>query len=165
MYKKILVPLDGSELAEQVLPHVIDLAARDKAQVVLLRVPDAPIYQVAMPGPDFNAQVREQGELETRLYLDHLSATLRLMGLQVETVIAQAGAIYLTILQTAKDQGADLIAMSTHGRSGLARLVMGSVADDVVRHAELPVLLVRPKPVHPTNPYHVEHIQSLLLVQ
>lgn len=146
MYKKILVPLDGSELAEQVLPLVIEIAKGAGSEIILLRVPDVPIYETMMTVPEFNTQVREQAEREAREYLAQLSGDLREKGLRVRTHIALAGAVYYTILQTAKEFGVDVIAMSTHGRSGLARLVMGSVADDVVRHADLPVLLVRPQP-------------------
>lgn len=152
MYKKILVPLDGSELAEQVLPLVIELATGAGSEIILLRVPDIPIYETMMAVPDFNMQVREQAEREAREYLDQLSCKLRGMGLEVRTHIALAGAVYFTILQTAREFEVDVIAMSTHGRSGLARLVMGSVADDVVRHADLPVLLVRPQPARTHKP-------------
>lgn len=152
MYKKILVPLDGSELAEQVLPLVIELASGSGAEIILLRVPDIPIYETMMAVPDFNMQVREQAEREAREYLARLSSDLRGRGLKVRTHIALTGAVYFTILQTAREFDIDVIAMSTHGRSGLARLVMGSVADDVVRHADLPVLLVRPQPARNHKP-------------
>lgn len=160
MYKKILVPLDGSELAEQVLPLVIELASGGNSEIILMRVPDVPIFETMMTVPEFNTQVREQAERETREYLAQLGSDLSAKGLNVRTHIAQEGAVYFTILQTAKDLGADLIAMSTHGRSGLARLVMGSVADDVVRHADLPVLLVRPQPVRNAKPLHPEKSHS-----
>ncbi len=162
MYNKILVPLDGSELAEQVLPQVMELANCSGAEIVLLRVPDVPVYEYLMTVPEVGVQMREQAENDAREYLERLSGELRAMGLQVRTQIAYEGAVYLTILNTAKELDADLIAMSTHGRSGLARLVMGSVADDVVRHADLPVLLVRPQPVSGTAPVHFDTAYSML---
>lgn len=162
MYKKILVPLDGSELAEQVLPLVIELASHADTQIILLRVPDVAIYETMMNVPDLNIQVREQADQEAREYLARMGEQLRARGLQTQTVIAQEGAIYATILNTARELGADLIAMSTHGRSGLARLVMGSVADDVVRHADLPVLLVRPQPARNGNSIRFENAQPSL---
>ena len=159
MYRKILVPLDGSGLAEQVLPLVTELAERAGSQIILLRIPDVPIYETMVSVPDLNAQLREQAEHETREYLDRLGKELRAKGLLVQTKIAQEGVIYSLILNTAKEMGADLIAMSTHGRSGLARLAMGSVADDVVRNAEIPVLLVRPQPVQTHGTLHLKNTQ------
>lgn len=147
MYKKILVPLDGSELAEQVLPQVIEIASRTGAEIVLLRVPDAPRYEYLMTAPGLAAGVREQAGNEEREYLAAMSLELRGLGLKVRTQMGFDDSVSSMILSTAKELGVDLIAMSTHGRSGLARLVMGSVADDVLRQAELPVLLVRPHPV------------------
>lgn len=147
MYKRILVPLDGSELAEQVLPQVIDLANCTGAEIVLLRVPDAPIYDYLMTAPDWSVTVREQARTDTANYLETLSAQLRAMGLNVLTRADYGGAVYSTILDTANEMRVDLIAMSTHGRGGLARMVMGSVADDVLRHTCLPVLMLRPKTV------------------
>lgn len=148
MYNKILVPLDGSELAEQVLPHVIELANCTGAEIVLLRVPDVPTYDYLMTAPELGRAIREQAVTDTADYLSRMSAELREKGLKVRTRAANDGAVYSTILDVAEDMGVDLIAMSTHGRSGLARMVMGSIADDIIRHATLPVLLVRPKPVH-----------------
>ena len=156
MYSKILVPLDGSELAEQVLPHVIELANRTGAEIVLLRVPDIPVYEYLMTVPEFSARVREEAENEARQYLVRLGEKLRALGLKVRTEMVYEGAVYSTILNAAQEVGADLIAMSTHGRSGLARLVMGSVTDDVVRHAQLPVLLVRPHPVSNGQTVHFD---------
>lgn len=154
MYNRILVPLDGSELAEQVLPGVIELAKCTGAEIVLLRVPDYPVYEYIMPVPDLNTTIQEQARDQAHQYLDRISSELRATGLRVLTQVAYEGAVYATILETARELRADLIAMSTHGRSGLARLVMGSVADDVVRHSELPVLLVRPQPVNSEMPAH-----------
>lgn len=162
MYNKILVPLDGSELAEQVLPQVIELANCTGAEIVLLRVPDVPVYEYLMIAPELGAGMREQAENEARQYLERLSEKLLEMGLEVQTQMVYEGAVYSTILNTAKELRVDLIAMSTHGRSGLARLVMGSVADDVVRHAELPVLLVRPQPVSGALPLHFDSAYSPL---
>lgn len=148
MYNRILVPLDGSEVAEQVLPPVIELARCTGAEIVLLRVTDLRVYEYLMPAPEFGARVNEQARDEARQYLSRVSAELRALGLKVRTqMVHESTVVYSTILNTAKELGVDLIAMSTHGRSGLARMVLGSVADDVIRHAELPVFLVRPQPV------------------
>jgi nucleotide-binding universal stress UspA family protein len=148
MYKKILVPLDGSELAEQILPLVIPLATEQQAELVLVRVPDVPDAESLTP--ETPRAMREHAEHDAARYLTRLGRDLRATGLHVQTQIRNGDAIYSTLLDTANEVGADLIAMSTHGRSGLAQLVMGSVADDVVRHATLPILLIRPQPTRVT---------------
>lgn len=156
MYTKILVPLDGSELAEQVLPRVIELANHNGAEIVLLRIPDVPVDEFLMTPTETGTAIREQAQTAARQYLDHLGNELRALGLHVETQIVRDGAVYTSILETAKTLGVDLIAMSTHGRGGLARLVMGSVADDVIHHTELPVLLVRPHRIATHLPVHYD---------
>lgn len=166
MYNKILVPLDGSELAEQVLPKVIELANCTGAEIVLLRVPDVPVYDYLVPAPEFGVGMQEQAVAQARQYLTNMSAELRAMGLKVRAEVTDGGdAVFSTILETAQKVKADLIAMSTHGRSGLARLVMGSVADDVIRRARLPVLLVRPQPVNGGLPVHFDTAYKPLPVQ
>jgi nucleotide-binding universal stress UspA family protein len=161
MYHRILVPLDGSELAEQILPHVIELAKGTGAEIVLLRVPDVPVSEYTMPGAESGIALYDQARREAENYLEHISCALRLKGLRVQTLVGADESVYATILNQAQALQADLIAMSTHGRSGLARLVMGSVADDIVRHAGIPVLLTRPQPVPGTLPLHVHHPQTL----
>jgi nucleotide-binding universal stress UspA family protein len=156
MYNRILVPLDGSELAEQVLPRVIELAYHTGAQIILLRVPDLPADELLVQAPWLGAAARERAKAEAIEYLDRISSNLSALELDVCIARCDEGIVYETILSKAKELEADLIAMSTHGRSGLARLVMGSVADDVVRHAQLPVLLVRPHPAHSSYPLPVQ---------
>lgn len=146
MYKKILVPLDGSELAEQVLPQVSQLAGCTGAEVVLLRVPSEPVYDYLVPDPDIAVEMRSDIETAAQVYLDEIASELRAMDLKVSALVVWGAPVQDTILEVARQIHADLIAMSTHGRSGVARLVIGSVADDVVRHAPVPVLLVRPNP-------------------
>lgn len=145
MYKKILVPLDGSKLAEQVLPHVSQLAGCTGAEIVLLRVPSEPMYDYLVPDPEIAAEMRRDIEMGAQVYLDEIAAELRAMNLLISTVVVWGAPVQDTIVQAARELNADLIAMSTHGRSGLARLVIGSVADEIVRHAPVPVLLVRPE--------------------
>lgn len=146
MYNKILVPLDGSELAEQVLPHVSAVAGCTGAQVLLLRVPAEPVYDYLVPDPGLSAEMRHDIETGAQVYLEEIAAELRSMGIAVSTAVVWGGPIQETLLDVAREQKADLIAMSTHGRSGIARMVIGSVADQIVRHSPVPVLLVRPEP-------------------
>lgn len=147
MYKKILVPLDGSPLAEKVLPHVRALAQCVGAEVVLLRVVPTPTYEAvfadtlltpAPPNDEHNARSHAEGYLQ-RVAFDYFPSEVRVI------YEVSSGPVAETILDYASGIEADLIAMSTHGRSGLARLVLGSVADQIVRRSHLPVLLVRPE--------------------
>lgn len=135
--KRILVPLDGSPLAEAALPQIKDLAVLYDAEVVLLRVALAH----TLPGVNaVDAQVRAVEEAQT--YLAAREADLVAQGLTVQSVVRYGHAAE-EILDHARGGAVDLVAMSTHGRSGIRRWVMGSVAETVVRHAPVPVLLVR----------------------
>ena len=144
---KILVPLDGSTLAEAALWKAIDLAGPD-ATVSLLRAAEAH----TMPGADpVDAQVVAVREAEE--YLGGVARRLADAGVRkVETHVwygAPAGAI----VEAARVQKADLITMSTHGRSGLGRLILGSVAEAVLRGTTTPILVVRvdSAPVEPPH--------------
>ncbi len=145
MYKQILVPLDGSELAEHVLPHVCDLAECSGAQVVLLRVPGEPAFDYLVPDGQVIVELRHDIEDAAKIYMEQVADELRERGIRVRTRVQWGMPVYQVILEVASELGADLVALSTHGRSGIARLVIGSVADQVVRHAPLPVLLVHPE--------------------
>lgn len=142
----MLVPLDGTPLSEQVLDTALRLGRGVGMRYTLLQV----IEQViASYGPEkeafrFDKGAREQQHASARAYLERLAQGLRAEGLQVETATVEATQPAFAILDYARDNGIDLIAMETHGRGGLARLLMGSVADKVVRGATMPVLLQRP---------------------
>jgi nucleotide-binding universal stress UspA family protein len=143
MYKKILVPLDGSEVAEAVLPHVERLAKDHDAEIIILRVAVNPAFEFAMSDPAIAAQVVSDMEQQSKEYMAAMEARLKGKGFKVTSAIVEGG-VADAILREAEERGADLIAMSTHGRSGMARWLIGSVADKVVRASPLPVLLVRP---------------------
>ena len=143
MYRKILVPLDGSEMAEAVLPHVEMLARANGCEVVLLRVALNPAYQFAMTDPAMLGVLVSDMQADAEKYLQRVTAQLQERGLTVSAETAE-GYTAECILQVAQEKGVDLIAMSTHGRSGVARWLIGSVADRVMRTAKVPVLLVRP---------------------
>jgi nucleotide-binding universal stress UspA family protein len=142
MIRRILVPLDGSALAEAILPSVEEIARLAGATVIILHVVDPlqPHDEVAGSGP---VDIRQElNLLETRAqdYLTHIAGRLSAAGLASQPTIVPGPAAQ-TIIRLGAN--ADLIAMATHGRSGLSRLVFGSVADAVVRGATTPVLLVR----------------------
>ena len=127
MVKTILVPLDGSSLAERALPYAAALARAADARIVLERV--------APPAAG-------DAEGEARDYLNGVAARLGEPGLSVEIVVA-AGEAVAEIAEAARDRSADLLVMATHGRGGLGRWVYGSVAEALLARLPLPILLVR----------------------
>jgi nucleotide-binding universal stress UspA family protein len=147
MYQKILVPLDGSPLAECVLAHVKDIASGCGTNKVILLQAVEPIniesvQYLAHVGRDtFDAE--EQNRTEANKYLDEISKKLQDEGLMTEVVITD-GHPDKTIPEYAENNGIDLIIMSTHGRSGASRWFSGSTADRVVHESSGPVLLVSP---------------------
>jgi len=143
MYKKILVPLDGSALAECVLPHVKAIAVGcGTGQVVLLRVVE-PLPAGIPPAVDFEV-VQKAGVKAAEGYLVKVKAQLSKEGLNVEAKVL-TGRPAETITDFAQREKVDLIALATHGRSGISRWVFGSVADRLVRSSSVPILLIRPK--------------------
>ncbi len=145
MYKEILVPLDGSELAESAIPHARELAKAFGARITLLSViePVAMYSQPGVVGPVISVAVNIQEEMETLgQYLDGIAEQLRAENIEVQRV-AKEGDPASQICDYAHESKADVIVMSTHGRSGIRRWVYGSVADRVLRGARVPVLLVR----------------------
>ena len=137
MYTRILVPLDGSTLGEAILPHARDLAQGCGAELVLLRVAFAPIFPGTEP---VDAQAAAIQEAET--YVETVAKVLRDRGLKVEAKVRYGDPVN-EILDHVTWGHIDLIAMATHGRTGLTRLVLGSVAERVLRRTFVPVLLVR----------------------
>ena len=143
MYRKILVPMDGSKLSETVLPHAKEIAEAFKAEIVLLSVPIYPVFDPAAIDPALIGSMYDGIRSEAMQYLQRTSAPLKQAGLNV-TLEMRDGPIADTILECAERFQADLIAMSTHGRGGMTRWLLGSVADRVVRGGKVPVLLIRP---------------------
>ncbi len=142
-YKKILVCLDGSPLAEAALPHAQVLASSEEAEIILLRVSADPAAEFSFSDPSIADSVIQDMEAETLAYMQSVRARLQKAGFRTSFLICQ-GAIAETILQTASEIKADVIVMSTHGRSGIQRWLLGSVADRVVTHSNIPVMLIRP---------------------
>ena len=143
MYKKILVPLDGSQLAEAVLPHAEALAKTEGAEIVLLSVPVSPSLEFLARTPGLATQVIEDAEIETEAYLVKEENKLAEEGIKVKHIMRE-GPIPEMILKIADEVHADVIAMSTHGRTGVQRWLMGSVADRVVHYSHIPVMLIHP---------------------
>lgn len=144
MFKRILVPLDGSRLAEGVLPHVKALASYGATDVILIRVATHQFSTFYLDDPQVVKGLLEADRAECQSYLNTIASDLRQAGFKVETIVCEGLAPHM-ILETAESQAADLIAMSTHGRTGMGRWLIGSVADKVVHGSKVPVLLVRPE--------------------
>ncbi len=144
MYQTILVPLDGSPRAESILPHVEQLAHCFDAVVVLLTVAEnqAPIPSTPQNQPDLYLKFVQEGQAEAQRYLQAKQGELRAQGLEVRTRVG-AGPVVAAILQVADEENADLVAMASHGRSGLAQVFYGSVAAGVLNRIDRPLLLVR----------------------
>jgi nucleotide-binding universal stress UspA family protein len=134
----ILVPLDGSTLAEGALGRAAELAGDTGARLLLLRAVEAS----ALLGTDrVDAEVRLVRDAEE--YLAAVSARARAMGARNVATSVWYGAPAWAIPEAARAYGADLIVMTTHGRSGLGRLILGSVAEQVLRATTAPILLLR----------------------
>jgi nucleotide-binding universal stress UspA family protein len=151
MYRRIIVPLDGSDHAEAVLPHVEELAKRFEADVLLLRAVthDYVLHKesMVMESPGLTRSVVErrrdaERESATR-YLDAVRARLLAAGVAARVEVAP-GPPSAAIIEAAEQATEPVIvAMCTHARSGIGRLAFGSVADDVVRNVRVPVFLIR----------------------
>ena len=140
MYRRMMVPLDGSELAQTALSHALDLCRGLNATLVLLHV-----------------HVARAGSLEAaRRYLDYIKIQNASLGVPIEIVVRK-GEVAESILQAVEELQIDLVVMATHGRSGIQRVVYGSVAEQVLRGSDRPVLLVRV----PGAPIDVSSSQSL----
>ena len=143
MYNTILVPLDESKRAEVILPHVENLTRRYSATVIFLRVIEPISFSVGLEGAytliqeEFDRRTKKAGG-----YLDALQEEYKRKGLEVRTYVAHGSPVE-TIIKTAESEGADLIAMASHGRTGLSRVFYGSVAAGVLHRVDRPLLLIR----------------------
>jgi nucleotide-binding universal stress UspA family protein len=136
-FERVLVPLDGSECAENILSKVEKLATDFKASIALLRV----VYAHTFPGADpTDAEVKVVREAEE--YLRKLEDRLKAKGFRVDSHV-RYGNDAEEILDHAGQKDIDLIAMSTHGRGGVKRFLLGSVAEKLLRHSPKPIFLVR----------------------
>ena len=143
MYDTILVPLDGSKRAEAILPHAEDLAQRYHAAVVFLHVEAYPTvigYESMYPVLDQPAIERQRQEMAS--YLATIQSNFREKGITTRTRMAQ-GPVVEAIIDVAEREEADLIAMASHGRTGLPQVFYGSVAAGVLHRVDRPLLLIR----------------------
>ena len=147
MCKKILVPLDTSPLSETALPHARALAQLMQAEIVLVCVADFQHHDYTVLDPSHAERMNAEAERTRQAlqdYLDHTARTLKAEGFNISIELRADRHVANTLLTVADDIQADVIVMSTHGRSGLTRWLIGSVADKIVHGAKVPVLLIHP---------------------
>jgi nucleotide-binding universal stress UspA family protein len=139
MYKKILVPLDNSTTDETILAHIRKLAQLTHAQLVLVHVADG-----------FAARLQDQLNLadseeikDDQAYLDNVCAHLIKEGFKAKATLVQGKEPADGILSVAQDEGCDLIAMATHGHQFIEDMILGSVADKLRHHTDIPILMIR----------------------
>jgi len=150
MYERILVPLDGSRVGETALPYVEELVAKltpnHKVEVTLFQAISSLAYYVvageaSVPVPYTERELKPIKQ-RARNYLNRIGESLRRKGAVVKTKIG-TGKAAEEIIKAAEEINADLVAMSTHGRSGLSRWALGSVTDKVLRAGKVPLLIIR----------------------
>ncbi len=144
MYQKVLVPLDGSPLAECALPEVMHLAKGGfVGEVVLVYVMET--YSAAfVDGIDVSSMKNLQCE-SAQAYLDRIRQGLVSEGIQTKVVLLEGASAAYAIVSYAKENGVNLIVVATHGYTGMKQLMFGSVALRVLHDAHAPVLLIRPE--------------------
>jgi nucleotide-binding universal stress UspA family protein len=143
MYQRVLVPLDGSRLAESILLFAEKVAGPLDAEIILLRVIEPLSAGEVMASAGVVApDALLARELDAKHYLAAVEWRLRSRGVRVQRHL-RLGHAAEEILATARASGADLIAMTTHGRSGMGRVLFGSVAEAVLRASPVPVLMMR----------------------
>lgn len=143
----ILIPLDGSALAEQSLPWAVDLAEKYQARLILFRVGLLPDMWSLQDTPEMDSQLEEL-KAQCMKYLLTVQADLKGKGLSVKAEYAVGNATQ-RIVERSNQPDCSMVVMNSHGRDGLSRWMIGSVAEKVARHAGCPVLLIR-KPEHQT---------------
>jgi nucleotide-binding universal stress UspA family protein len=148
MYQKILVPLDGSDLAECVLSHVKSLFKDgSEGEVTLLNVVkvDIPWAEMYEEKAFDLKEIRKPIFAASKKYLAKAASKLRSKGIKVKTEALEANPLAESIMDYAHKNGMDLIVMTTHGHTGFKKLMLGSVAFGVLHESHIPVLLIRPE--------------------
>lgn len=141
MYKRILLPLDGSPLSEQALSHAVALAERFHAELILFKVLVPLASNINLPPGALKSAEDATRNLASE-YLDRVAAHVHKLEIRATPVIV-TGRLHEEIVRFAETEQVDIVVMSTRGHSGMSRWLMGSVADRVARSVNVPVLLVR----------------------
>jgi nucleotide-binding universal stress UspA family protein len=152
MYKKILVPLDGSDVSEKVLPLVCELAEASKAELILLRIVEyphslyPPYYEYPPSDPDILRTIAEKKQAvsyETSAYLERIISAIGETGPKVTAEVCD-GPVVESILDCINRRRVDLVILSTHGQGGGTQEMIGAVANRLLHESQVPVILVRP---------------------
>jgi len=144
MYKKLLVPLDGSNFSENILDHVENLAKHYHAKIWLLQVDDPPLllgHDEVIDVPNYQKE-RNENKKKIERYLSRISEKLKKQGIQTQVLIA-SGPVVQTVLKVAREEKIDLIALVTHGLDFSYQKLFGSVAIGLLENSNLPLLLLR----------------------
>ena len=156
VYRKILIPHDGSQFASEALPHVLAIESGFNSEIILVQIVESwlqinarldpiPLFAAGFSTSELALQMQEAETKTAEHNLNQLKQELESCGISQIKTLVLSGIPGDEIVKTAKNEGCDLILMSTHGRSGLGRVFIGSVADQIIRQAGCPVLLVHPK--------------------
>lgn len=156
MFKRLLVPLDGFRFASRALRYAAEVAQRFSAKVILIQVIEAATPSVAAAGPDTVSPAMSQIAVQAALEADKRKAARakRYLSDKVRAIRSRhiessyqvlIGDPAHSIMEFSEKENIDLVVMTTHGRSGLKRAIMGSIADVVIRESGKPVLVVRPQ--------------------
>lgn len=159
MFEKLLVCLDGSAVSEQVVPYAVGIADRFGSEVYLLQVvtvPSAVAEAAAYGGERVLVEQLEQQKAEAQTYLETVATQFRESNIQVRSDVVE-GTPGDTIVNYAHHQGIDLIAIATHGRTNIGRLVFGSVAEFVLKKSGLPTFSLKPRPPDKRDRSSPEH--------
>ncbi len=144
-YKKILVPWDGSGWGRRAIPHAVDIAQANDSELIILYVfrPPGTEYadQITLAGQEGQIQQLRNGVEQS---LTGVANELRNQGVKVQTLVLENTGVASAICDYVRDADIDLVVMSTHGRTGIARFLFGSVAAKVMEEVKVPVLLVHP---------------------
>ena len=150
MFEKILVCLDGSNLSEQILPFAEAQALKFNSRVILFRVVTISSNSIVQAGATYqdakdHADQAQNDFAKATVYLENVTRSLQAKGIQSQVEVVKAPSVGKAILDYAENNHVDLIAIATHGHSGLGHLVFGNVAEHVLKQSGLPMLVIRPK--------------------
>lgn len=144
-YKKIVVPLDGSGWSETALPHAVHIARNNDAELILLHIFKPPAHeyidQVALAGQD--DQIQQIRESAKQKFMG-LRSTLRNEGVNCRVQWIEGIGVANLIVEYVKEEKPDLVVMTSHGYTGLAKFLFGSVAQEVMHNLDVPVMMIRP---------------------
>jgi len=146
MYRHILIPTDGSELAEHGVAHGLALAKFAGAKVTVIIVEERPSGWLSFPEPGVAvafAEFHEQIKKHAASVLDRVTNAAKQAGVPSDTIQVEDVQPHQAIIAAAEDKGCDLIVMASHGRGGLSAVILGSVTNKVLTHTKVPVLVVQ----------------------